>query len=472
MIKEKLLPGAEELADWQRLMEQMGPRLTGTRAHEEFIRFIAGKLEELNLEVKEDVYPFRMWEAETASLTMEGTDTSIPVASVFPYSGETPSEGITAEVVFCKANRFAKARGKIACVEVHVPPVPSLLAFKPRSCYPRQTVLRKTYRSPLVASFLKAPNLQKAKAAGVLGVICIWRQTSPAGARGQHLPFTTPYQGLPAIWVEGAFGDKLRQAEAAGAKVQLQLSARTTEQAVTRTVYTVLPGENSHETILLNTHTDGPNEVEENGPFALLSLLRYFRQANLKPARTLICIFATGHFQLPQLGVEGKQATSRWLRDHPEWWDGKDGHAKAVAGVTVEHLGCMEWQDNPAKTAFRPTGRREPELVYTANESLSRLYLKAAAGRPDAVGFTLRPRNGIYLGEGQPLYQAGIPTVSFIPIPDYLCRLQDDSEPGVKIDSKLMHEQIRMLLELVLLLDRQSTADIGPLQRTSYGLLP
>lgn len=469
MMNERHFPSTDEITSLQLELERLGPRLTGSKAHQAFIDFLSEQIRALQLEVKEDIYQFDMWEADEAALRLENSGTSIPVASVFPYSGETPPDGITAEVVFCKSNRFAKAKGKIACVEVAVSDVPSSMVFKPRRRYPEQLPFRKKYNSPLVTSFLKAPDLKKAAEAGVLGVICIWKRASSANVRGQYLPFTTPYQGLPAIWVEEAYGEKLLETAKIGGRVNLKLSAVKTENAVTKTIYTLLPGENPQEILLINTHTDGPNAVEENGPLALLALLYYYKRASVKPKRSLMFVFTTGHFQLPQLGVEDRQATSRWLRDHPEYWDGKDGHATAVAGVTVEHLGCMEWHDTPDKRGFEPTGRTEPELVYTANEALSQIYLQTVAGRSQAAGLTLRPRNGIYLGEGQPLYQAGIPTISFIPVPDYLCRLQGQDEE-IQVNIELMHEQIKMILKLIMLLDQQSVAAIGKLQKPSFGL--
>ncbi|GGG17460.1 hypothetical protein [Paenibacillus aceti] len=109
-----------------------------------------------------------------------------------------------------------------------------------------------------------------------------------------------------------------------------------------------------------------------------------------------------------------------------------------------------------------------PDLFNRLLNHRRQIYLQTVAGRSQAAGLTLRPRNGIYLGEGQPFYQAGIPTISFIPVPDYLCRLQGEDEE-IQVNIELMHEQSKMILKLVMLLE-QSVAAIGKLQKPSFGL--
>jgi hypothetical protein len=129
----------------------------------------------------------------------------------------------------------------------------------------------------------------------------------------------------------------------AGGAATLVLEAAL-DEADTDTLHAILPGRNPHETIIVNTHTDGPNACEENGAAGLLALAKA-HGSRTDRQRSIVFVFATGHFQIPQL-VEGHgQATLAWLRRHPELWDGKPGHARAVAGLTLEHLGCLEWKD-------------------------------------------------------------------------------------------------------------------------------
>ncbi|QWU17895.1 hypothetical protein SAMN04487895_105336 [Paenibacillus sophorae] len=56
------------------------------------------------------------------------------------------------------------------------------------------------------------------------------------------------------------------------------MHAEVDHTAGSDTIYAVLPGMNDDETIILNTHTDGPNTCEENGGIALLAMAKYFSQ--------------------------------------------------------------------------------------------------------------------------------------------------------------------------------------------------
>ena len=74
----------------------------------------------------------------------------------------------------------------------------------------------------------------------------------------------------------------------------------------------------------------------------------------------------TGHFQLPQFiadipnqrFVVGKDATSLWMTQNPAIY------RKALAGLTMEHLGCKMWADN-ANGKYVQTGHYEWGPTYT-----------------------------------------------------------------------------------------------------------
>jgi hypothetical protein len=459
----------EQLWSWITTLNGFGARLTGSAAHRRSIDFLAGELQALGLTVQRDTRHFRHWQARRWSLALEhGTQRStVPVAMYFPYSGATPPEGVRAPLIhYAKAPRsFADAAGKIAVIDVDTPALSRVfqyLLFTRKAGFPDSADFDGSVSTPLLGGTLKAGgvNLKAAAAAGVRGVVCVWRGCSEDNARQQYLPFTTPYQGCPALWVGPAAGAQLRDAAERGDTATLTLEADVVEHAPTDTLYAVLPGRNTRETIIINTHTDGPNACEENGPAGVLALAKYC--AGLPAAsrqRTLVFALITGHFQLPQLG-NGGQATTAWLQAHPELWDGQPGHARAVAGLTLEHLGCMEWKDDEAREHFRATGEIEREMVYTTNATMQRVWRESLAGRRRLRTLTLGPRNGTFFGEGQPLYQAGIPGVAMCPIPDYLCAMPADGDIG-KLDAALAHEQVTSFARALLQLDALPAADIG-----------
>jgi hypothetical protein len=473
------LPSASQVWAWVETLNGFGPRLTGSEAHRRSIDFLAAELQTAGLNVRRDTRHFRLWQARRWSLELVSTGggtTTVPTAFYFPYSGETPPQGVSGELVpFDEPPRsFAAAAHKIAVIDVPTPALSWLfqyLMFTRKSSYPDQSAdFDSTMSTPLLGGTLKAAgvDLKAAAAAGVLGVVCVWRGCSEENARNQYLPFTTPYQGCPAVWVGRAAGATLRAAAQRGARARLTLEADITERAPTDTLFAVLPGTNTAETIIINTHTDGPNACEENGGAGVLALARYFAGRPVQPRRTLVFVLATGHFQLPQLGGGG-QATTAWLRAHPELWDGKQGHARAVAGLTLEHLGCTEWKDDADAANFRPTGRLERELVYTTNTAMDSIWRGALVGRRKLRTLTLTPRNGVFFGEGQPLFQAGIPGVALFPIPDYLCSASPDG--GGKLDAEFMHEQIASFARALLRIDAMTAAELGPVdpQDSNFG---
>ena len=60
---------------------------------------------------------------------------------------------------------------------------------------------------PLIPATLAGLCLTRARRAGVEAVIFAWRGISTANAKGQYLPFTLPYQNIPAVFVAGDEAD-------------------------------------------------------------------------------------------------------------------------------------------------------------------------------------------------------------------------------------------------------------------------
>ncbi|MET0550770.1 MAG: hypothetical protein ABW002_16025, partial [Xanthomonas sp.] len=413
-----------------------------------------------------DHMPLRHWSAHATQLTLDD-GSAIAVAAPLPYSGTTPEAGISGDLVWFdgRPRSFRKARGKIAVVVLRRRDLsrPLLtLAFKRKARLPDGDAdfVAPPIATPLLTG-LQAVALDKARRQGVRAVICVFDGVSEAQLQGQVLPFTTPYRDLPAVWVSARHAGALRAAAAQRRQARLVLHA-SLQDTTTDTLYAVLPGRAHAETVIVNTHTDGPNACEENGAAGVLALARAF--AALPRAarrRTLVFVLVSGHFQLPQIGVRGRQATSAWLQRHPQLWDGRGGHARAVAGVTLEHLGCTEWRDDLAAGAPAPTGKLELDLVYTANPVLDALYRQACAGRSKLRALTLSPRLELaMLGEGQPLYQAGIPVVASCPIPDYLCQILPDG--GIaRLDPAYAQQQVETFARLLARIDGLSATQIG-----------
>ncbi|MBO9520086.1 MAG: hypothetical protein J7518_01000 [Nocardioidaceae bacterium] len=448
---------------WNHVLADRGPRLTGNTAHRWYVDWLAYRFARAGLRVHRDRHTFTRWAPRRWSLSVEGVP--VPVAFYFPYSGETPPGGVSGRLAYLGASPlnaalWSRARGKIAVVDVASPQLPITATFPPTGRYPSTARPPLLAPAPSIADVALAPLLEGARAAGVLGVICIRTGVSDALARDQYSPFTTGHQGCPALWVGPTAGKRLRAQARAGAHATLTLDARLLPGSASDTVWAVLPGSDPREAVVVNTHTDGPNVAEENGGLGLLALAREFAAVpRSRRRRTLVFVATTGHFQLPQFnsGAPLAQSASLWIQDHPEMIRGR---RRTVAALTLEHLGCREWGDNPVTNRYAATGRNEAGFCYTTTPAMRRSYLRSAAGTANRRTFTVAPPPVLYFGEGHDFYHAGIATASLIPAPSYLVAAPRDGAIG-KLDKNLMHGQVRTFARMIRALDGLSARQIG-----------
>lgn len=453
----------EEMLEGMHKMNSFGTRLTGSKGHADFINWLKSEISEMGIQIFSDPFYFRRWEEKRSSISIIEGDgrINIPVSSAYPYSGETPPEGITEELVYVKGlSDIPKTKGKIAVFDIaNVNFLPSEIAFDKRTSYPEDVVLEKKYEGPVITSFVQCfygmvSKLSKAKAA-----ILVWRGLHDDCVKGQYLSFIMGYQKLPMLWVNETEGKKLIEAAKAHKKAEFVLEAEIEENAFTESFYCILRGRNEKETVIVNTHTDGTNCIEENGPIALLQLMKNMKDKELE--RTHIFVFTTGHFRLPHfqdIRTGAFQSGSRWLAMHRELWDGKGDHFRCVANLTLEHMGCMEWRDVDGEYKF--TGKPEVELVYTGNSFVDKLYIDTVRERKTVRTMTLRGHNALHFGEGQNFFTMRIPEISLVPAPYYLCVVSDSHEME-KFDIGLMAEQTETFAKLIEKIEKISVGSLG-----------
>jgi hypothetical protein len=128
-----------------------------------------------------------------------------------------------------------------------------------------------------------------------------------------------------------------------------------------------------------------------------------------------------------------------------------------VAAVTVEHLGCREWLDD-ASMHYKDTGRMEWSVAITPSKPMADRLLAALQGSRDRAG-VVNPAGGGFLGEGSSVSRAGIPTIGYIPQPNYL--LAGPSNGCIeKLSADLMHSQIQVFAKLVHQIDAASAVEL------------
>lgn len=453
-----------EIVSGIKTMNSFGTRITGSDGQLAFIKYLKDQIRDMDLEVYSDPFYFKKWEKKEASLKIFGYNgpEQIEISSVFPYSGETKDTGITSELFYVedKLRGYAGVKDKIAVIEVsELEGLPSEVAFDKRSAYPEDVQLPDNYSGPVATTFVKFTYAKIAKLRGARAIVFIWKGLNDELAKGQYLPFILEYQGIPAVWVSETQGKIVKEAAKAHRTATITLTADKMRHAYTETFYCMLKGESDKESVIINTHTDGTNCVEENGPIAMLQLIKTLKEKKLN--RNHIFVFVTGHFRLPvfkDLEGGGVQATSKWLAMHPDLWDGKQGHLKAVAGVSIEHLGCMEYADIDGE--YKATGEIQTELVYTGNNTMDDIYMEFARQRETVRTMTLRGHNFLHFGEGQPLFNVGIPEIALVTAPDYLCVESENCEMD-KFDANLMYEQTVMFENIIKKIDEVDTKEIG-----------
>ena len=504
------MPGLPEVWQWQEQLVGFGTRYTGSSGHAAYVDWLAGQLSAVpGFRMRTDRLTFSRWLAREFALTVSvpasaGRSGPVPVTYYYPYSGQTPPGGVTGPLVdlglYPLASGYteafwAPARGGIALVRA-VPPEFSLDTaqavtggYVPGQISAMAAIEYAAYAAalanPVFQGIFEPVPLLDARNAGVLGVVVAWTGLPDEEVVNQYNPFTTSYPapsglpspgdpGCPAVWVGDAAGTELAGLAAGGqATATLVLTADITAGAATETVWGWLEGSgDTGEHIIINTHTDGPNAVEENGGLGLLALARHLAAL---PSRNRDMYFAlvTGHFQLPQFSRTilnpvhpevGQGAVSTWMAGHPDIWQA------AVLGVTAEHLGATMWTDDPVTGQYVPAGGSEWSATYTMPRDVLSLinaeqdaYLAAvaavnASGWPDYPVATVRPGTlPVYVGEGSSLYAAGLGTVSLCPSPTYLLQAGDARQPQLldldKLDQRLMYGQILALAQTIGTLD-------------------
>lgn len=454
--KENMLDGMEK-------MNACGVRLTGSKAHNDFINYLQDEIKKLGVKIYSDPFYFRRWEEKSSSIEIIDGDENIniSVSSAYPYSGETTPNGITAELVYVKKLSDIKdVKGKIAVFDVsNINFIPSEIAFDKRTSYPEDVVLESKYEGPVITSFVRCFNGMISKLTGAKAAILIWKGLHDDCIQGQYLSFIMGYQKIPMLWVNETSGKKIAEAANVHKKAKLVLEAETENNAYTESFYCILKGKHPTENVIVNTHTDGTNCVEENGAIALLELMRNFVGQELE--RTHIFVFTTGHFRLPtfkDIRTGSFQSASRWLAMHRDLWDGRNGHYKCVANLTIEHLGCKEWRVVDGE--YKYTGKPEVEIVYTGNKFMDKLYIDTVKDRKTVRTMTLRGHNALHFGEGQNFFTMGIPEISLVPAPYYLCVVSDSNEME-KFDIDLMTEQTETFAKLIEKIEKIDSAQLG-----------
>jgi hypothetical protein len=441
------LPGAGEIWAEQRYLSRLAPLFTGSPNHRRYVDRLEWQLRRAGLRTQRRTLTFDYQDQRAHGLAVDGRQLSD--TGFWPYSGSTGPRGVTAALYdagSAAAPDYSGARGRIVLLQAPTPALPLVESYALRGVYPpAEADSWPTQNRPdVVAAFTQVPNIQAAKDAGAVGVVCIWPNVSDAAAAEQNAPFTGTPQNIPAVWVGAGNGARLKLAAAAGAKATLTMDAPKFPGTPTDNLWAVLPGR-TEDVIIVNTHTDGCNALEENGMIGVVALARYFaRRANEK---TIVFLLSTGHF-----GHGMVPGSDTWREENPQLM------SRAVACVTLEHLGATEWLDDPERGVYAPTGQNQWGWAYTPLAPEASVFLQAVAGT-DATRLAAVEPLALYFGEGRGFSAAGIPTISYLTAPSYLFTSPPGGELD-KLDPDKMYGEIVTFARCVAALDTMPAASI------------
>jgi hypothetical protein len=379
----------------------------------------------------------------------------VPTASYIPYTGDTGRSGVTGELVlFDPAGPPAPGSlaGKVAVFDVPLTTLPfsfftsiSYTYYDPAGVF---TAPDAVYARPWLGQQRVVDALDQASAAGAAAVVGVLDLPSGA-AHGTYYPYDGTIRAVPGIYVDRAVGARLKQLAGSGTRARVTVPAQVVGTS-SRNLLGLIPGR-SDELMILHSHTDGPNGIEDNGPDCIVAACRYLtRLPRSSLPRTILVLLTTGHF----IGGRGVQS---FVARHRH-----DLVRRTAAAITLEHLGAKEWNAGPNGGSPRLTGRHEPGTFFAPESSAlvngSIAALRRARAAPSSVIRPYIPAAGSPDGNGWPaegtqLWTEGaIPTTNYITGPTYL--LNWGIPTTDKFDAALARRETIAFTELLLRLSR------------------
>lgn len=433
-------------------------RVTGSPNHNILLDHIESQLQSLGLQVQSESINFTYNQIlGTPKLVINGQP--IAVSSAIPYSGDTNATGITGKLVnlvnvATKGPDWSKAAGSIAVVNLTNAPINPALAVT----WPGQPAWNFNFSSPFFSASGPALNFTAAKAAGVKAIIYAWSNITSANALGQYIPFAQTYQDIPAVHVAGSASSFVMSSANQTQMATLSLPSQLVTNTTARSLWTIFPGSTlTNESMLITTHTDGVNVIEENGHIALLAQARNLLAH--PPRRTTILVFVTGHLHYNAFNATGK-ATGRWLHDNPTLWK---TNLTVAAGSCVEHLGAVHFIDDVANNIYYPTVQQEQETLFASTEPLLGILEREWVGAIPNLTRVNNPNamQTLQSGEGGPLFLEGIPEVSLATGPDHLLKIwPEDFDQMSVIDVAVVQRQIESFFRVWNEIDGMSAVEI------------
>lgn len=457
---------------WQEAVDDIGLRATGSRSHHTYVDRLAERMQQAGIRhVHTDPVPLKHWAPSAWQLDVVGGQDAgkVKVSWYVPYSGDTGPQAITASL------SLLPLKGTIGLVTVTPPSLPYALLdivdwdapLQPQ--HPAGYNPLATYDRAWFAGSTVAGQLDRFKRAGALGVVIVLNLPEQA-ARGQYLPYDGIHRDLPSLIVDRDTGKQLTKVALQGGKVRLQLQARV-KQITTPNLCGIIPGA-SDELVMIQSHTDGTNGLEENGPEAILAMAQYLaRIPRRELPRSILIVMSTGHMSGHAMGTEA------FLRRHT------DGLvARTAAAISLEHLGARPWLPD-SNGDFRLADGYETALCFSSpHREVIKVARRAQERSQVGSNRVLRPfmpdtisgesPNGFWWpGDGEGLWRvSALPSLQYISGPAYLLSA---GKPVMDfIDTAAVRRQAIAFTDAALELTRIPRAELNTRRPDDPGTIP
>jgi hypothetical protein len=466
-----LQPSKATLQQWLRQLHDFGPiRATGTPQCRAFEEWLASQFGKLGFALERDQFKLTSWECDLKDCSISITESgkaarAAEVIAYYPFAASTVDTGpVTGELMYAGVSepdvkKFVAATDPATLAKSIVVVDMPLAGGGIRGVtqyYPD------AFPSPFKDRVSKAPRpaSQGGRAEMELlegkckGIIFCYTDVADEAARYNYLPFSDKHRRIPALWV-GQKTAAYLQSIAGKATATLTCKAKLTPNSRADSIVATLKG-TSDEVIFLTTHTDGPNEVNDNGALGVLALATYYSKLPAtKRKRTLVCSLPTGHYASgaiadPVTGSGRRAGTGGVMAKYP------DVMKRAVAQMAIEQMAAMDWIEidgkwqssgMPAREMWIPT----PAVAATIN----RLYMASTRGEDPKFSRGALVESGYSPGEGGGLRRDGIPGFGLMGSPEYFFRT--DPEGVLKyLSVDVMSNQVSIMTKMLVLMERLS----------------
>jgi hypothetical protein len=405
------VPDEEEMMTWISQVVEQGIRRPGYAADSWTEQWARQRFQEIGLnDVRLEPLDTPIWRPRSATFEIWPADRPEEAVtftgSALPYSA--PSEGTRARLAY-QEDPDVDLSGSIAVQELTFTPVrQSDLRARVTEGYDPEGIFD-DFVQTVPFDLRRAMAFDKAIAAGATAYIGLLTGV-PWETHGYYWPIDARRRSVPAIWLSGNDGRRIRELMAAGPCAGRVTSDASITDEITHNVIGTLPGVSDHW-VIVGSHHDGPwaSAVEDGSGIALvLAQAKYWASvpADQRP-HNMLFMLTSGHMA----GVAGTKA---FIEKH------QDMLPDVVLEVHLEHAArrCEVVDGKLVPTA-------DPEIRWwytTQTPALEKLVAESIAAEDLARSWIMPPTTfeRMPLTDGAYFYPAGVPMVNFSSVPMYL----------------------------------------------------